>query len=147
MREGRLNARTLNEHQYKFLCSLHKCRKEVLSTATLRKHEKRHKDCAFVYEKCTAAFPYASELEQHAYIHGEDQQLKCKYPNCNAKYKTRYKHDHHYRQHRSSKEFPCELCNKVLDMRKSYLQHTRKHSDELPEKCKMCELILNGEMV
>ena len=94
-----LNLHNSEEHKFKFLCSHRKCRLEVSSAAALKKHEKCHKTCDFMCDKCGASYPFLSELEQHSYIHIDDRLFKCKYLNCKAKYKTKYEAHRHYRRH------------------------------------------------
>ena len=109
--------------KYKFMCSDCKCGLELSSAAALKKHTKCHKDNDHMCKACRATFPYASELEQHSYVHSEDKLFECHYPNSQAPYKTEYKAQHHYKRHHNTQTFKCDNCDKVLDSNKDIQQH------------------------
>ena len=120
------------------MCSNHKCGLELLSAAALKKHTKHHKDSDYICKVCGATFPYASELEQHSYVHLEDKLFECHYSNCQECYKIKYDAEHHYKRHHSTQTFKCDDCDKVLDSKTGTQQHVQIHSNDLPVKCPVC---------
>ena len=139
-RQLELNRHTVEDHDYKFLCSWCTCKKSFTSKSALDKHSITHNPPPhFMCSKCSKEFFWKYQMESNKNVHDLEKEFRCLYPKCNHVYKSHGEYNHHYRSHcRKYEEFQCQDCDKTFTEKKNLDQHMELHTDNFKEVCKTC---------
>ncbi|CAG7835714.1 unnamed protein product [Allacma fusca] len=104
-----------------------------------RENDKNGKARTFICEVCSEGFSNAACLTQHQHYHDDKKTVKCKKPNCDQYFHTRYDLLYHVKvSHR--KKYQCQDCDKVFAGKASLDMHRRyAHTGETPFGCTYCD--------
>ena len=82
-----LNQHTIDDHNYKSICTKWPCSKQFLSVEARKKHDLIHGTQRFTCASCGKGFIYQSEFSLHSLVHSETKPFTCPYLGCVRKYK------------------------------------------------------------
>ena len=134
-RQLELNRHTVEDHDYKFLCSWHTCKMSITSKSALDKHSITHKPPYFMCSMCNKEFFQKYQMKSHKNVHNLDKEFRCLYPRCNHVYKSQGEYNCHYRSHcRENEEFQCQDCDKPLQKKRTWTSTW----NNFKEVCKTC---------
>ena len=121
------------------MCKYCKCGKTFISHTGLKRHKMQHLSMDYKCKICNREFAFKSELTTHETIHSDEKHVKCQYPRCKGKYKTKAEYQRHYKTHGpTSDDHRCPVCNKAFNKHKYLREHKQAHTDDLPFACSIC---------
>ena len=111
----------MEDHDYKFLCSRHTCKKSFTSKSALDKHSVTHKPPCFMCSMCSKEFFQKYQMESHKNVHDLNKEFRCLYSRCNHMYKSQGEYNHYYRSHcREYEEFQARIVTKLLQKKRTW---------------------------
>ncbi len=77
---------------------------------------------------CDEEFATRTRLDEHKLAHRPDvKQYKCKYPNCDKRFRSKGSQHAHYRLHTGEKPFICRYCGKTFRHYNTSKDHENRH--------------------
>ncbi|XP_077286702.1 uncharacterized protein LOC143908921 [Arctopsyche grandis] len=144
------------------------CGKKYKTTATLRNHQKIHRERKdYVCHICGGSFRSSAGLQSHVDTHQENREKNHECKICGKKFVTsNYLTSHMFRHkerrfvcqhcrfpfftktdlarhmliHKGIKPYVCDICNKAYSTKSFLVEHGRMHSGERPFACDYCTM-------
>ena len=134
--------KTRHENSNLFYCA--DCQ-HFYKAASYSKHMERHNSMYFSCQVCKKSFTTLQSLISHTKIHSGKELRKKKFScgQCKMKFRQKYSLQYHISKHANSNLIYCSECQRFYKTA-SYSKHMKHHNTSREYKCNVCNKILSS---